>query len=438
MPENTIYDQESENCIIGRVLSGEGKEYDDVMKSLYRLDPEDFYQPHCREAMRIFLELLESNETPSLSSVYRHIMQNKDKYKYLKLSTLDQSSAAFSQVNNKDAAFHIDQILYWSHHRNLADLVQQMGRSVGTSDFMRLTAEFASKAQGYTAKTNLAKLPHENRDLHTQRVFGLIEDEENPKYGIPSLDEITDGMIRNTLGIVAGRPGTGKSAFAIQMMVEGMKQGFSVLYLSHEMTESVINTRLKAYITGIDSRLINGIGGKQKAAKLTEAQKDAIVNADRFLHSKKYVITEVTEMNLNHLQPLVNEASKILGKNIDILIIDYLQLVAENSRERDVRRKITETITILRRIAKQNNLHVMALAQVNRDSEKADSKPKAADLKDSGDIEQAADYINLIHRKPGAKTGEFLFVKNRHGQALIKGIEFEYIAQTGEFMEIEK
>lgn len=211
---------------------------------------------------------------------------------------------------------------------------------------------------------------------------------------IPFLDELVHGFEKKELVVVAGRPATGKTAFALQMAVESAKNGSRVLFVSLEMSKNEVIARIVSRLGKIPNwKCHKGQFQKDKSGDFLPKDAEEISRVGG-------VIDEIRRLPLSIFsEPIVscqNILAKILkmereGEKPDIVIVDYLQLLHNEGKNQYER--ITKISRDLKILAGQANVPVVALCQFNRDASKSGKRPELHDLKDSGSIEQDANSV---------------------------------------------
>jgi replicative DNA helicase len=216
--------------------------------------------------------------------------------------------------------------------------------------------------------------------------------------GLPDLDAKTGGYHRGELTIVAGRPGMGKSAFGVSSSRQSAAQ---VHYFSLEMTAEALTAR--ALTDAIfDHRdpvayfdVISGRVSVEQAQRVVDAQREFSlpikIDAQAGLS-----VQQITARARKHQQSLRRK-----GADLDLVVVDHLHLVRASDRYRGNKvAEVTEVSAGLKALAKDLNVAVVALAQLNRAVESRDDKrPNLSDLRESGSIEQDADLVLLLYRE---------------------------------------
>ncbi len=216
--------------------------------------------------------------------------------------------------------------------------------------------------------------------------------------GIPSgfteLDKITNGWQKSDLIIIGARPAMGKTAFALSMaknMAVDMKRTVAVFSL--EMSKMQLVNRVLSNVCEIDSSQLRT--GQLKSFEWE--QLDA--NYRRMLGTPLY-IDDTANMSVFELQTKARRLCR--EKNVEIIIIDYLQLMTASGLPFNSRQEEISIISrSLKGLAKELNIPIIALSQLSRESAKRegdDKRPQLSDLRESGAIEQDADIVTFIHR----------------------------------------
>lgn len=237
--------------------------------------------------------------------------------------------------------------------------------------------------------------------------------------GIGDLDRTITGLNRSDLILLAARPGMGKTSFALNIAKHAaVKCKKRVVFFSLEMSREQLASRLLS-----SEALISGT--TLRTGKLSDDEWERLIPASDVLGS--------TEMYLDDTPGLTVPAMKAKLrrlKDVDLVIIDYLQLMSGARRTDNRVQEISEITRNLKIMAKEINVPVITLSQLSRESEKrADHRPQLSDLRDSGSIEQDADIVLFLYRegyydkagddddaKSDQNSGECLVAKNRHGE----------------------
>lgn len=245
---------------------------------------------------------------------------------------------------------------------------------------------------------------------HRTAVTGVATD-------FTDLDALTAGLQPSDLIIVAGRPGMGKTALALNMAHNAaVKYGVPVGVFSLEMSKEQLAMRLLCSEARVDShKLRTGFLSRQEAAKLIQA-------AGVFMEAPIYIDDSP---GLTTLELRAKARRMAREGKIGMLVVDYLQLMRGRAATDNREQEIAEISRTLKAVAKDLNIPVVALSQLNRkveDRGKGDRRPQLSDLRESGAIEQDADVVMFIYRdevynpeSPDKGVAEILIRKQRNG-----------------------
>lgn len=239
--------------------------------------------------------------------------------------------------------------------------------------------------------------------------------------GVPSgwveLDKYTQGFQRSDMIIVACRPSMGKTSFSLGAARHAAVQGKSpVLFFSLEMAKEQIVTRLLAAEAKVDSTRI-------RTGRLTEQDWARLTRAAGQLSDAKIYIDDTPSLTAMEMRGKARRLKAELGE-LGLIVVDYLQIMGTPPRTESREKAISEISRALKAMAKELNVPVLALSQLNRNIElRQDRRPLMADLRESGAIEQDADIIIFIHREDvdnqqpnqQASVAEFIIGKHRNG-----------------------
>ncbi len=252
--------------------------------------------------------------------------------------------------------------------------------------------------------------------------------------GIGDLDRMITGLNRTDLILLAARPGMGKTSFALNIARHAAcTSKKTVAFFSLEMSKEQLVSRLLS-----TEALVSGT--KLRTGKLSEEEWSRLIPASDILRKTNLYLDDTPGITITEMKSRLRRL-----KNLDLVVIDYLQLMASGRRIDNRVQEISEITRNLKILAKEMNVPVITLSQLSRASEqRTDHRPQLSDLRDSGSIEQDADIVLFLYREgyysektpdqntaPNAdmNSGECIVAKNRHGEASSVKLHWQ-----GEFM----
>ena len=327
--------------------------------------------------------------------------------------------------------------------------------SVHAEDYAEIVSRTATMRKLIAAGSRIAELGYSDTDdldttlrqaedaLHSVRdttqqsyMYDLMTGMSAPVMsGFADLDEVLGGFQRSDLVILAARPSVGKSTLGLNMAMANAKAGQKCAIFSLEMTADQLAMRALAGETGIDSHRI-------RLGLYTQSQEELMINAIGELSELPIYIDDTPYQGMVEIRGKARRLD--LDRGVDLIMVDYLQLVQGPHRGGPVNRvnEITEISRSLKVMAGELNAAVIACSQMSRMVENRPShRPQLSDLRDSGSIEQDADIVAFIHREdlytteeewaqthPGQEyprnIAEIIVAKNRKGPTGSVRLEF--------------
>lgn len=209
-------------------------------------------------------------------------------------------------------------------------------------------------------------------------------------YGWADLDKKTAGLQRSDLVIVAGRPAMGKTSFAMNIAERAAITGSSVAIFSMEMAAHQLVMRMFSSLSQINQ-------GDLKRGKLKDNDWPKLGQTTQLLNQAKLFIDDQPALTPNEIMSRCRRLKNRQG--LDLIVIDYLQLMQVKGKTENRANEISEISRNLKAMAKELDVPVIALSQLNRSLEQRPNKrPVMSDLRESGAIEQDADLIIFIYR----------------------------------------
>lgn len=270
-----------------------------------------------------------------------------------------------------------------------------------------------------------------------------LERDPNVLPGCPSgfrdLDELTGGWRGGDMIILAARPGMGKTAFALNCLLNAAMKGKTSVMFTLEMPKEQLMQRLFAIHGKINSSSL-------RRGVLTDLELDKLAHSARVLNAlgPKLAIDDQGSVTLGEVRARCRRWKQQHG--LDLVVIDYLQLMGSSSTRKSDNREqqVAEISKGIKSLALELRIPIIALAQLSRAAvAKGESRPKLHHLRESGSMEQDADMVMFIHREEkddpnSMKKGmaELIVGKNRHGP--LRDVELAYLEEYVSFQNYLK
>lgn len=241
--------------------------------------------------------------------------------------------------------------------------------------------------------------------------------------GFPDLDKITNGFQRSDLIVVGARPGMGKTSFGLNVLYNAAVAGHAGIFFSLEMSSEQLVNRLISSECKIGSdALRTGRFNSDDWIKLGEFTSK--------LERLEIYLDDTPSITVNQVRAKCRKLMAKLKGRLDIIFIDYLQIMGVNKSLSVREQQISEISRSLKALAKELNIPVIAFAQLNRGIEaRADNRPVLSDLRESGAIEQDADIVMFLYREKDdpayQNVAELLIRKHRNGRTGDVFLHFE-------------
>ena len=254
--------------------------------------------------------------------------------------------------------------------------------------------------------------------------------------GFFDLDVMTSGMQPADLVLIAARPSMGKTAFVLNIAQHAaFKLKRPVAIFSLEMSKEQLVNRLFSLESSVDAQhLRNG--------QLDENEWEKLIESAGVIGKSKLIIDDTPGISIQELRSKCRKFK--LEHGLDMIIIDYLQLMSGGGRSESRQQEISEISRSLKALAREMNVPVLALSQLSRAVEqRPDHRPMMSDLRESGAIEQDADVVMFIYRddyynkdteKPG--VAEIIIGKQRNGP--VGTVELAWMAKYTRFANLAK
>jgi replicative DNA helicase len=403
---------EAEESILSAILVDNNT----LLEILEILSPEDFYRSAHQKIFSAISELFSRNEPVDLVTL-TNILREHDRLEEI-------GGAAY-----------------------LANLVDTVPLAVNAQYYAKIVYDKACLRRLIEKTNSIAKRCFEDRgdvddviDFAETSIFEISENKIRPTFypigkiiesnidvleerqgnralvtgvatGFTKFDELTAGLQKSDLVILSGRPGMGKTALALNIAKNAaVDANIPVAIFSLEMSKEQLSLRMLSSEARIDSsRLRRGFISQDDWIKITDSA-GVLSQAPIFIDDSP---------NITALEIRAKSRRLKMEKDIGLIVIDYLQLMKGrvSAERRDL--EISEISRSLKALAKELDLPVIALSQLNRKlEERSDKRPQLSDLRESGALEQDADVVAFLYRdenNPNKGKAELIVSKQRNG-----------------------
>ena len=386
------HNEEAERCVLGAAMLSKDAMYDVIEE----VKADDFYNESHREIFNAIMDLYRDNKPVDMLTVCEELKTKK----------------ALEMVGGR---------------AYIATLTTEVPSTTNAGEYAKIVSEKASLRALIGTAEDIMKKSYDGKD-DTQEIlnyaesgifqigqkrqksdYSAIQDvllknveiidaaskNQGKVVGIPTgfkdLDNLTSGLHRSDLIILAARPAMGKTAFALNIAQQtATKAGASVLIFSLEMSKEQLGQRLLAIQARVEMQ-------KLKTGTLERKDWDRLNMALDELHSSKIFIDDTPGVSIMEMR---NKCRRLKAEHgLDLVVIDYLQLMQGDGRADSRQQEISAISRNLKLLAREMDCPVIVLSQLSRAPElRTDHRPILSDLRESGSIEQDADIVIFLYR----------------------------------------
>jgi replicative DNA helicase len=437
------YSREAEEAVLGSVLINPDSyfEISEILKA------DDFYIIRNQWIWSSFMRLFEKRTPIDILTV------SEDLENHSQLAEIGGQAYLISLVNQTPTSLHAQT---YSHSVEQAAVRRRM--LVAANEMAKLAYDQAKEVDSIIEKAEMQvfglserRIRHDLKPIdkvlgeyysHVDELSGRDEEIFGVPTGLTDLDRLMGGMQKSDLLIVAGRPGSGKTGFLLSVAKNAaQKHGKHVAMFSLEMSNEQLVQRLIAQETAIDTQRL-------RTGKLQGEEWDTFTRAINTMETAPIWLDDTPAITPLQLRTKCRRLH--MEKGLDLIIVDYLQLMGSDSRSENRVQEVSLISRSLKVLARELEVPVLAAAQLNRAVEqRTDKKPQLSDLRESGSLEQDSDIVMFIHRpdmldkeSTSRNIAELIVAKHRNGptHAGIKLVFLENLAKfenaatfTGEF-----
>ena len=405
-----------------------------------KLEPDDFIDQKCRIIFHAVTKLVRNHQPVNANTIVETMTKAEIDFVTMNfvfdLATrvvyADEGAVDFHCKKIKDSAVARKIILLC---RNVADHFDDMCQE---NDWDSFSSEVRSKINKIAESSTLSQMKTA-KEVAESTMEEILATKEAAKSngligvdtGLSGLNDLTHGLRKGQLVVIAGKTSMGKSAFAINMAISAVKAGHKVAFYSLEMNNESQMKRILSNLTEINGdSIISGKVSQDGIQKLEAKAKD--VHSVPMFFCDKLNIYEDIEASIINL--------KAREEDLETVFIDYIQLMFSKQRGLERHYEIGYMTTTLKRLAERLGISIVILSQLKRDD--SEDPPTVSDLKDSASLENDANLIIFVHRpdyffkdkskvNPKFSLTQIIVAKNREGKTGV--VETVFYRSTSKF-----
>ncbi len=428
---------EAEEAILGAILINPEKYYD--VSQL--ISDTDFYVHRHRWVWKAYGALLEKGQSIDVQTVCEELDAQGH------LGEVGGKAFFYGLTGKTPSSMHAESyahiVLEKSQRRSLLDAARKMMDLAYDSkkDISQILSETEQAVFDISEKRDrkeVVPIADVLSDIY-DKIRVLYHQKDKDIVGVPTgladLDKLLGGFQKSDLIIVAGRPGMGKTGFMLTVLKNAaLRYNQHVAMFSLEMSNEQLVHRLISQQTGINTQ-------KLRTGKLTPDDLTFFVEAVDIFGETKIFLDDTPAITPMQLRTKCRRLH--MEHHLDLIIVDYLQLMSGDSRNDNRVQEVSGISRGLKMLAKELNVPVLTAAQLSRGVEKrgADSEPMLSDLRESGSLEQDADIVMFLHNPNAGKEAEspeldgamkLLVKKHRHGP--VGSIDLVFLKNQAQFV----
>lgn len=415
-------DTELEKIILGAILL----DFNALKRVEGILTPEKFFDPRNGLVMQSILKLKNENQPIDILTVIQTLRKSKELTSAGGPQYISELTNRVSSTANLEAwALSLTEMYLKRELAKSAARIAELSLSPETDPFelynqfsAELTELIRSNLKGQSSHVSTIT-PETTESIEGREKTGVA----GLPTGIRAIDGVLGGHQKSDLVYIAARPGMGKTSFAISVLLNMAQNGKPVAFFSLEMSRVQIVFRMASILSGLNAEQL----AKHRLDR--ESKVKYYQTVDR-LNALPIYIDDNAALSIYDLKTRVRTLRE--KHKIEAVFIDYVQLIAAaKSKTANREQEVSAISRGLKLIAKENDLPVIALAQLSRSLEtRSDKRPMLSDLRDSGSLEQDADVVSFLYRQDyydknsGINNAEFIIAKHRNGRTGFVNINF--------------
>jgi replicative DNA helicase len=408
---------EAESSVLGGILL----DNEAINQVLELLRPEDFYRESHRKIFRAMIELSDRSEPVDVITLSDCLKARRD------IDAIGGSAYLASLADFVPTAANISYYARIVREKSILRNLISAATDIATrgyeeqgniEEFLDTAEKVIFEISEKKIKASFVAVGDMIKDTlkAVEKLYERKEMVTGVATGYHDLDRLTSGLQPADLIVIAGRPSMGKTAFSLNIATHAALNSVGVAVFSLEMAKEQLVLRMLCSEARVDnSKMRSGYLGERDFPKLATA-------AGR-LHEAPIYVDDTPAIGVLELRAKARRLVRDRTKKVGLIVVDYLQLMRGMGTASNREQEISEISRSLKALAKELNVPVIAISQLNRRVEdRGDKRPMMSDLRESGAIEQDADVIMFIYREEvyNQKTdnkglAEVIIAKQRNG-----------------------
>ncbi|GAB6901970.1 replicative DNA helicase [Kineosporia succinea] len=401
------YDLEAERYVLGAILATSGR----ALFEIGQLAPADFFRPEHEQLFALMHGMHGRGDVVEVQAVAQRLVGSP-----IRGIGLPQLVDMFSScVTAANASYYAQTVRQLGRLRRLQAASMRIAQMTGSCDISAVD-EVVEQAR--------AEIDSAGDNSSTGEISSLgellstaMQRWQSPETGILPTglldfdDMLAGGLRPGHLLIVGARPAVGKSVVASVIAHAVARRGVGTLFCSLEMSRDEVTDRVAADIASVDV-------GRLTRRELRPEDWERLKTAQASASGWPLKVVDRADQTVSGVRARARDVSRRKG-GLGLVVVDYLQLMKPSDSKAPRQEQVASISRGLKLLAKEMQVPVVALAQVNRGPmNRTDKRPAMSDLRESGSIEADADEIVLLHRDDKESPGEIEFIveKNRHGR----------------------
>jgi replicative DNA helicase len=417
----------AEQSVLGGMLLNK----DAIADVIEEIRTGDFYRPAHQIIFDVIIDLYGKGEPADAITVGAELTKNGDAgriggmpYLHTLVSSVPTAANAgyYAKIVAElailrrlvDAGTRIVQLGYSAEGQEVDDIVDRAQQTIYDVTERRTSEDY----------TLLEELMQPTMD-ELEAIGGRAGQMSGVPTGFMDLDKLTNGLHPGQLIVIAGRPGLGKSTLGLDIARSAsIKHGQAAAIFSLEMSKTEITMRLLSAEARVPLH-------HMRSGSMTDDDWARLARRMGEVAEAPLYIDDSPNLTMMEIRA---KARRLKQRNeLRLIVIDYLQLMSGNKKSESRQQEVSEISRALKLLAKELEIPVIAMSQLNRGAEqRTDKKPMLSDLRESGSIEQDADMVLLLHREdayekesPRAGEADFIVAKHRNGPTATITVAFQ-------------